>query len=122
MENRKTFAIVGLVLGIVTLVCSFIPYACFFAIATGIVGIILSAKGKKGLQAAGEKAALATVGLVLSIVGLVCAAIMSIVYACTLICVGAATAAYEADPDGFTSALGEALNSEIGNEIASAFS
>ena len=118
MENRKTIAIVGLILGIVTFICSYIPYASFAAIITGIVGIILCAKARKALRANNEKVVLPTIGLVLSIVGLVCAVIMSIVYTCTIILAAGVEAAYEADPDGFTSTL-EAVGSELENELSS---
>lgn len=123
MENRKTLAIVGLVLGIISIIACWIPYASFCAIVTGIVGIILSAKGKKALQAANEKAAMATVGLVLSIVGLVAGIIMSIVYACTM-CAAAAISQAAADGtlDSAFSAFGEELGSDVVNEITSALS
>lgn len=123
MQNAKTFAIVGLVLGIVTLVASWFWIGCFIAIATGIVGIIFSAKGKKGLQANGEKSALAVVGLILSIVGLVCGVIMSIVYACTA-CAAAALSQAAADGslESALNGLGDDFASELGDALASSLS
>ena len=123
MENKKTFAIIGMVLGIVTIIACWIPYASFFAIATGIAGIILSVIGKKQLQASGEKAAMAPVGLVLSIVGLVFGIIMSIVY-CSCICAAAALseAAENGSLDSALSALGEDLGSDVVGELTSALS
>ena len=123
MQNAKTLAIVGLILGIVTMIACWIWIGCFIAIVTGIVGIILSAKAKKGLQANGEKAALATVGLILSIVGLVCGVIMSIVYACTACAAAALTEAAEnGSLESALNGLSDELGSELGDALTSALS
>ena len=114
--DKKTLATIGFVLGIVTIIACWIPYASFAAIATGIAGIILCAIGKKGLAAAGEKAALPTIGLVLSIVGLVFGVIMSIVY-CSCIC--AAAALNQAAENGSLSSLLDEYGSDVANDIAS---
>lgn len=122
MDNKKTLATIGFVLGIVTIIACWIPYASFAAIATGIAGIILCAIGKKGLQANGEKSVLPTIGLVLSIVGLVFGIIMSIVY-CSCMCAVKALddPTVQKSLNDLASQYGEDLASELGNDIASAF-
>lgn len=123
MQNTKTLAIVGLILGIVTIVASWFWIGCFIAIVTGIVGIILNAKAKKGLQANGEKTAMAVVGLILSIVGLVCGVIMSIVYACTACAAAALTqAASDGTLESALNGLSDELGSELGDALTSALS
>ena len=123
MESKKTLAIVGLILGIVTIVGCWFPVVCYITIATGIAGIIVSAMGKKALAANGEKTALSVVGLILSIVGLVCAVIMSIVYICTACAAAALTqAASDGSLESALNGLSDELGSELGDALASALS
>ena len=84
MEAKNTNAVAGLVLGIVCLVLSFlpIPIISWLSLPAGIVGLILSVKGRK-IQA---KKGMATAGMVLSIIGL---SIFALAFLC-LLCVGTA--------------------------------
>ena len=76
--------VAGLVLGIVSSVGAWIPGVNFVAWIAGIVGIILSVKGKKQLEAAGQPTGIATAGLILSIVGTALAVIGLICTICVL--------------------------------------
>jgi len=77
-------AVGALVLGIVALVFSLIPFVSVVAIPLAVVGIILGALGGKQLQQQGRPAGQATAGLVLSIIALVFAVIFTIACgACT---------------------------------------
>jgi len=69
----------ALVLGIIALVFSFIPFLYYIAIPLAIIGIILGALGMKQLQQQGRPAGSATAGLVLSIIALVFAIIFAAV-------------------------------------------
>ena len=83
MEGQKnTFAVAGLVLGIVCLIFLFIPipYSGLISLASGIVGLVLSVKGRKIEYQKG----MATAGMVLSIVGL---SIFALAFLCVL-CAG----------------------------------
>ena len=82
MEAKNTNAVAGLVLGIVCLVLSFlpIPIISWLSLPAGIVGLILSVKGRK-IQA---KKGMATAGMVLSIIGL---ALWALVILC-VVCAG----------------------------------
>ena len=92
MQNDgKGLSIAGLVLGIVATVFAWWGlYLGIFALACGIVGIILAVMGKKKAVAAGAPTGIGTAGLVLSIIGTCLAGIGFV--ACTL-CVTAGTAA-----------------------------
>lgn len=83
-EQKNTFAIAGLVLGIVCLVLDFlpIPYISWVSLPAGIVGLILSVKGRK----IEYKKGMATAGMVLSIIGL---ALWALALLC-VVCAGAA--------------------------------
>ncbi len=61
--DKKSSAIAGFVLGIVSLFASFIP---LFGLPCSIVGIVMGSKGMKS-----SKKTLATIGLVLSIIGII---------------------------------------------------
>lgn len=90
MENKQsnTLAVVGLILGIVSIVFPWIPYIGFLALPAGIVGIILSAKGRKVPTGKG----MATAGLVLSIIGVVLSGIVVLCAICAIGTVGCAAA------------------------------
>ncbi len=115
METTKNKQIVGLVLGAISVLLPNISNAiptdnpdtsvgaaiaiiiiCLAAMICGIIGIIKSAGARKEATAAGEKKIIATIGLVLSIVGTIYGAILFFVLgvcvAC-VVCVGAAAAA-----------------------------
>ena len=80
MENNKNpLAIAGLVLGIVSVVFAFLYV--WIGLITGIVGIVLSAKGRK----TPAKKGMATAGLVLSIIG---TALSGVLVACALCVIG----------------------------------
>ena len=84
-NDGKTMAVVSLVLGIVSIVGSFIPGIGVIAFICSIVGIVLAAKARKV-----NKSGIATGGLVCSIIGCVFGAFAVI---CALACVGVAGAA-----------------------------
>lgn len=111
-NNGKTLAIVGLILGIVSIVLAWFMYVNIAAVACAVVGLILSIKGKNKLVAAGQAKGLAVAGLIVSIVGLVLSVIMF--FACT-VCVSCAACAASNDPD-VSSALNElsSLVSSVG--------
>lgn len=98
-SNGKGLSVAGLVLGIFAAVFAWWGTIAYAALVCGIVGIVLSVKGKKAAKAAGAPTGLATAGLVLAIIGTVLAGIG--VVACTL-CAAAEGAA--------ELALDEALN------------
>ena len=78
----KGTAIASLVLGIVSIVCWFLLMFSFIGVITGIVGIVCSVLSKK----AGYRGGLQTAGLVLSIIG---TAISAIVFVACLSCAAA---------------------------------
>ena len=75
MEEKKSngFAIASLVLGIVSVVFSFIGLSVPFGLVLGIVGIILGVNAKKK-----NPSGMATAGLVLSIIGTILCALIFI--------------------------------------------
>lgn len=82
MENttqKNPMAIAGLVLGIVSVVFAFLYV--WIGLVTGIVGIVLSVKGRK----IPSKKGMATAGLVLSIIG---TSLSGILVACALCVIG----------------------------------
>lgn len=114
-EGNKTLGIISIVCGGVAIVLSFFTYLNIIGLAAGIVGIILAVKAKQSFQNAGQTSPVPTVGLVLSIVGLVLSAIFF--FTCTLcaICVCASGTALEsaADSGQLESALND-LSSALG--------
>jgi hypothetical protein len=78
--------VAGLVLGILSAIGGWIPGLSYFAWVFGIIGIVLSAIGRKKATAASQPTGIATAGLVLSIIGLVISIIGLI---CTVACVSA---------------------------------
>jgi hypothetical protein len=82
-------AIAALVCGIVGIVLGWVPGVNYIALILGILGIVFGALARKNAPA--DKKGLATAGLVLGIIGTVCAGIG--VIACTLCAAGAAGAA-----------------------------
>ncbi|MCR5635711.1 MAG: DUF4190 domain-containing protein [Clostridiales bacterium] len=109
-KDGKTLSIVGLVLGIVSLVLFWCPYWNILGLVAGIVGIVLSVKGKKQATEAGVPTGMATAGLVLSIIG----AALSLIgfFTCTLcvICATSAVNQYSNELNDLLSAYGSALN------------
>lgn len=75
--------VASLVLGIIALVCCFIPGAGLVGVIVGILGIILGAMGRKNPESKG----IATGGMVCSIVA---TAICGITYIACIACAGAA--------------------------------
>jgi hypothetical protein len=82
--------VAGLVLGILSAVGGWIPVLNYFAWVFGIVGIVLSAIGRKKATQASQPTGIATAGLVLSIIGLVISVSGLL---CTVACVSALGAA-----------------------------
>lgn len=80
MQNTKNFAIASLVCGIASIVLPWIPYGYYFAIAAGIVAIVLAVKVRK---AEDENKKLATGGLVTGIVGVALAGVIMVCAICT---------------------------------------
>lgn len=94
----KGQAIIGLVLGIVALVLSFLsalPFVSFIALVLAIVALILSVIGGKKLAANNQPKGVATGGLVVGIIAVVLSAIF--VLTCGLCQVG--LAASDEDPE-----------------------
>ncbi len=86
MSEEKTGAgkglgIAALVLGILAVICSFIPCFSFGAILLGVTGIILGAVGLSKAKNGGGSKGLPRSGLILSIIGTVIATIWIIVFA-----------------------------------------
>ena len=81
MAEKNTNAVAGLVLGILSLVLNFVPYLGITTLPVGIVGLILSVKGRK----IEYKKGMATAGMVLSIIGL---ALWALLLLC-VVCAGA---------------------------------
>lgn len=73
MQNSKNFAIASLICGILSIVLPWIPYGYIFAIAAGIVAIVLSVKVRK-LNDANK--GMATGGLVTGIMVLLSPALL----------------------------------------------
>lgn len=91
----KGKAIAGLVLTIVALVCGFIAgIPSVLGLPMAIVGLVLAVLGGKQLKANGQKAGIATAGLVLGIIAVVITAITFFTCGlCTLCAMGTAGAA-----------------------------
>lgn len=79
MEQKNSYAIAALVLGIVSIVFSFI--FVWVGLIAGVVGIILAVKGRK----IEDKKGMATAGLVCSIIG---TSLSGIFVVCALCVVG----------------------------------
>lgn len=79
MEQKNSYAIAALVLGIVSIVFSFI--FIWVGLIAGVVGIILAVKGRK----IEDKKGMATAGLVCSIIG---TSLSGIFVVCALCVVG----------------------------------
>ncbi|WP_040197961.1 hypothetical protein [Candidatus Soleaferrea massiliensis] len=88
-RSGKGLSIAGLVLGIVAIVFAWFYMINIVALISGIIGIVCAAKGNKMAVAAGAPTGLGTAGMVLSIIGLILAAIGFL--SCTL-CVACAAA------------------------------
>jgi len=96
-DNGKGKATASLVLGIISVVICWLGMGALAAVITGIFGIIMSVQSSKEMAAAGvyDSKAMATIGLVLSIIGLVIGGIVFV--ACGLVmgavgCIGCAAA------------------------------
>jgi hypothetical protein len=85
MES-KNLAVIGLVLGILSLVLAFIIGLVipFIPLVLGIVGLILSSKAGKI-----EKTGMGTAGFVLSIIGLILSALFLIIWIACVAAIGA---------------------------------
>ena len=95
----KALSIVGLVLGILSVILAWFYLVNIVALVFGIVGIILAAIGKKKAREVGAPTGLGTAGLVLAIIG-TCIAFIGF-FTCTLCVICAADAATGA-VDGVT--------------------
>ncbi len=84
----KGFCISGLVLGIVSLVFSWIWY---ISLSASIVGLVLSVVGRKKAKLASAPTGIGTAGMVLSIIGL---SITGLVVLFTVVLAGAFVAAF----------------------------
>jgi len=74
MQNPEPLAVTSLVLGICSIVLGWFPIVNFFALAAGIVGLVLSIMASKRAAAqnltAWDGKGMNTAGLVLSIIGI----------------------------------------------------
>ena len=84
-------AVAGLVLGIIALVTWWIPIVNVVALILAIVGLVCSVKGKQQLLMEGRPAGIATAGFVLSLIGLILAAIGFLTCTVCTVCLGACT-------------------------------
>jgi hypothetical protein len=80
----KTKSIVGMVCGIVSIIMSFIPYACLVSLIPAIVAIVFAAMGMKAPEAEGSGKGMAIAGLVCGIIGVVFAVPGTICGICAL--------------------------------------
>ena len=80
-EQKNGNAVAGLVLGILSVVLIWLPIFSLLSLPSGIVGLILSVKGRK----IEYKKGMATAGMVLSIIGL---ALWALLLLC-VVCAGA---------------------------------
>lgn len=104
-QGNKTLGIVGMVLGIFSIVSFYWSFFSFASLAAGIVGIILAIKSKKSFAEAGQQSGIPTAALVLSIIGTV----LSVIGISCTICVCAAA----------TTAIGSTTNSAEVSDILS---
>jgi hypothetical protein len=72
--THQVLGIIGLVLGVLALILSFVPCIGMWAIAPGIIGLILSAVGMSMAGKVGASKGLSIAGLVLSIIACLMAA------------------------------------------------
>lgn len=96
-DNGKGKATASLVLGIISVVICWLGMGALAAVITGIFGIVMSVQSNKEMAAAGvyDSKTMATIGLVLSIIGLIIGGIVFV--ACGLVmgavgCIGCAAA------------------------------
>ncbi len=108
-QGNKALGIVAIVLGAIAIVTFYIPVFNIFSLICGIVGLVLAILSKKSFKEAGQTSPVPTVGLVLSIIGLVLAAIGF--FTCT-VC-GACMASEVAKDPKLASQLSSALNSAV---------
>lgn len=110
-QGKKGLAIAGLIFGIAACVCCWAGYGAIAGIVCGIVGLILSIKAKKSYTEIGQKSGMATIGMVLSIVGLALSVIMLI--ACVICAAAVSTGIQNGDItiDQLNSALDELSSS-----------
>ena len=86
MSEEKTNAgkglgVAALILGILAVVCSFIPCFSFWAIVLGVIGIILGAVGLSKAKKGGGSKGLPKSGLILSIIGTAIAVVWIVAFA-----------------------------------------
>lgn len=82
--------VASLVLGIISIVLSFVPFTQLFASLLGVIGIVLGAFGRKQAVDSGLPTGVPTAGLVCSIIGLCLTLLMYVA------CAGALNAAKSA--------------------------
>jgi len=91
LRRKCIMAVAGLVLGIIALVTWWIPIVNVVALILAIVGLVCSVKGKQQLLMEGRPAGIATAGFVLSLIGLILAAIGFLTCTVCTVCLGACT-------------------------------
>ncbi|NLL46385.1 MAG: hypothetical protein GX250_06200 [Clostridiales bacterium] len=96
-DNGKGKATASLLLGIISVVICWLGMGALAAVITGIFGIVMSVQSSKEMASAGvyDSKTMATIGLVLSIIGLIIGGIVFV--ACGLVmgavgCIGCAAA------------------------------
>ena len=106
-QGKKAFAIVALVLGIVSCVIPWWGLAYgIIALICAIVGLVMAILAQKSFKAIGQKSGMATAGLILSIIGIVLSIIGII--ACG-ICIAAANEIAN-NPEAYANQLSDALD------------
>ncbi len=86
MEGKSNgMAVAALICGILGMIGSFIPVVMYFTAILAVLGIVFGVKGKRIARESNTGMGLATAGLVLGIIGTVCAASGIL---CALACAG----------------------------------
>lgn len=82
--QNNNMPVAALILGIISLVCLFVPYVSYLGIVFSILAIVFGAKSRQ--TASPNQVGMATAGLVLGIIGIV-------LYVVNIVCIIAACAA-----------------------------
>ena len=112
-QGNKVLGIVAIVLGAIAICTFYVPFFNIVSLIAAIVGLVLAILSKKSFKEAGTTSPVPTIGFVISIVGLVLAAIGF--FTCT-VCGACALNEASKDPN-FASNLSDALDSAISSAV-----
>lgn len=102
-QGNKVLGIVAIVLGAIAIFTFYVPFFNIVSLIAAIVGLVLAILSKKSFKETGTTSPIPTIGLVLSIVGLVLACIGF--FTCTV-----CTTCFASSPEG-QKAISDALES-----------